>query len=58
MGALSYDLIYMSKPINHTYARIKPTLLCDLPLPHDSDTLKQKHCKLYAGAVFNYHSIA
>ena len=41
MGALSYDPIYMSKPINHTYARIKPTLLCDLPPPHDSDTLKQ-----------------
>ena len=58
MGASSYDPIYMSKCINHTYARIKPTLLCDLPLSHDSDTLKQKHCKLYAGAVFNYHSIA
>ena len=41
MGALSYDPIYMSKPINHTYARIKPTLLCDLPLSHDSDTLKK-----------------
>ena len=41
MGALSYDLIYMRNPINHTYARIKPTLLCDLPLSHDSDTLKK-----------------
>ena len=41
MGALSYDPIYMIKPINHTYARIKSTLLCDLPPPHDSDTLKQ-----------------
>ena len=46
MGALSYDPIYMSKPINHTYARIKPTLLCDPPLPHDSDTLKQKPLKI------------
>ena len=41
MGAPSYDLIYMSKRINHTCARIKPTLLCDLPLSHDSDTLKK-----------------
>ena len=44
-----------SKLIIYTSVSMKPTLLCALSFPHDSDTLKQT-CKLYVDAACNYPS--